>query len=81
VEHGATGEYRLIGRPHRLVFSWTFDDHPENRQLIELQFSERERGTSVLMINSSIATDIRRTDQRTGWQACYDNLERALAGS
>jgi uncharacterized protein YndB with AHSA1/START domain len=81
VEHGASGEYRLIERPHRLVFSWTFDDHPQNHQLIELEFSEREGRTSVVMINSGIATDDRRSDQHRGWQACYDNLERALAGA
>src|SRR5436190_23394964 len=45
--HGATGEYRLIERPHRLVFSWTFDDHPDDQQLIELELSEREGMTSV----------------------------------
>ena len=80
-EHGATGEYRLIERPHRLVFSWTFDDHPENRQLIELEFSEHEGVTSVVMINSGIATERQWTDQQGGWQACYDNLERVLANS
>ena len=80
-EHGATGQYRLIERPHRLVLSWTFDDHPENRQLIELEFSEHEGVTSVVMINSGIATERQWTDQQGGWQACYDNLERVLANS
>jgi uncharacterized protein YndB with AHSA1/START domain len=78
-QHGAGGEYRLIERPHRLVFSWTFDDQPENRQLIELDFSERAGVTEVVMINSGIATEPRWADQQRGWHACYDNLERALA--
>ena len=78
-EYGARGEYRLIERPRRLVFSWTFDHHPENCQLIELDFSEHEGMTSVVMINSAIATENQRTEQRGGWLACYDNLERALA--
>jgi uncharacterized protein YndB with AHSA1/START domain len=80
-EHGASGEYQLIERPRRLIFSWTFDDHPDNRQLIELEFSEREGMTSVVMINSGIATDGQRAGQQTGWEACYDNLERALTTS
>lgn len=80
-EHGATGEYRLVERPHRLVFSWTFDSHPENPQLIELRFSEREGTTSVVMINSGIANARQWTDQQGGWQGCYDNLERALAST
>jgi uncharacterized protein YndB with AHSA1/START domain len=78
-EHGATGEYQLIDRPHRLVFSWTFDRHPDNHQLIELEFSERDGITTVVMINSAIATEGLRADQQRGWRACYDNLERILA--
>jgi uncharacterized protein YndB with AHSA1/START domain len=79
VEHGASGEYRLIERPYRLVFSWTFDAHPDNHQLIELEFFERGDTTSVVMINSAIATDDQRAGQQRGWHACLDNLERALA--
>jgi uncharacterized protein YndB with AHSA1/START domain len=78
-DHGARGEYRQIDRPHRLVFSWIFDRHPDEHQLIELEFSEHDGITTVVMTNSAIATDQQRIDQRGGWQACYDNLERVLA--
>jgi uncharacterized protein YndB with AHSA1/START domain len=76
--YGAAGEYRLIERPHRLVFTWTFDDQPDSRQLIELEFSERDGVTTVVMINSGIATEGLEDSQRTGWHLCYDELERAL---
>jgi uncharacterized protein YndB with AHSA1/START domain len=76
--HGATGEYQLIERPHRLVFTWTFDERPDNRQLIELEFSEHDGATSVVMINSGIATAEREESQRTGWYACYEELGSAL---
>ena len=79
--YGARGEYLLIERPRRLVFTWTFDHHPDDEQLIELEFSEGEGVTSVVMINSGIGTDERWRDQRRGWCGCYDNLERALAVS
>jgi uncharacterized protein YndB with AHSA1/START domain len=81
VEHGAAGEYRLIERPHRLVFSWTFDAHAYNQQLIELEFSEHEGVTTVVMINSGIASDGLRADQETGWYACYEILPQALSTS
>jgi uncharacterized protein YndB with AHSA1/START domain len=51
-EVGASGEYTLIDRPQRLEITWTFDDDPSNRQLIELSFSESEGSTTVVMINS-----------------------------
>jgi uncharacterized protein YndB with AHSA1/START domain len=78
-DHAATGEYRLIERPHRLVFTWTFDAHTENQQLVDLEFAERGGTTTVMMINSGIATDGMEADQRTGWEGCYDNLGPALS--
>jgi len=79
-ESGATGEYTVVEPPHRLVFTWVWDDQPDRPQLIELEFSEREAGTTVLLTNSSIPTEERWESQRRGWDACYDNLERVLEG-
>ena len=80
-EIGAGGEYTEIDRPHRLVMTWTFDDDPDNLQLIELSFTESEGSTSVVMVNSGISTDERRGAQHDGWHGCFDELERALAAS
>jgi uncharacterized protein YndB with AHSA1/START domain len=79
-EAGASGEYTLIDRPHRLVMTWAFDIDPSNEQLIELSFSESEGSTTVLMVNSGISTDERLASQDAGWRGCLDELERALAG-
>jgi uncharacterized protein YndB with AHSA1/START domain len=78
-EAGATGEYSVVDPPHRLVFTWVWDDRPEEQQLIELEFSEQDGRTTVHMTNSSIRTDERRESQERGWNVCYDNLERVLA--
>jgi uncharacterized protein YndB with AHSA1/START domain len=78
-EAGATGEYRVVDPPNRLVFTWVWDDQPERRQLIELDFAERDGATTVLMTNSSIPSDERRESQQRGWNVCFDNLERVLA--
>jgi uncharacterized protein YndB with AHSA1/START domain len=78
-EAGAVGEYRVVEPPRRLVFTWVWDDQPDRPQLIELEFSERDGRTTVLMTNSAIPTDERLESQERGWQFCYDNLERFLA--
>jgi uncharacterized protein YndB with AHSA1/START domain len=78
-EAGAGGEYRVVDRPYRLVFTWVWDDQPDQPQLIELEFSERDGRTTVLMTNSAIPTDGRLESQERGWQYCFDNLERLLA--
>jgi uncharacterized protein YndB with AHSA1/START domain len=76
---GGHGEYTLIDRPHRLAMTWTFDDEPSNRQVIELEFSESEGSTTVVMVNSGISTDERRDSQHVGWLGCFDELDRVLA--
>lgn len=78
-EAGATGEYRVVEPHRRLVFTWIWDDQPDQPQLIELELSERDGRTTVSMTNSAIPTDGRLESQERGWQVCYDNLERLLA--
>jgi uncharacterized protein YndB with AHSA1/START domain len=78
-EVGASGEYTLIERPRRLAFKWIFDDDPSNQQMIELEFTERNGATTVLFVNSNISEEERRDQQYDGWQACFDNMELALA--
>lgn len=79
-EATAHGEFRVIDRPSRLVMSWTFDDEPDNEQLIELTFTESAGSTTVLLVNSRIWTDERRDSQDWGWRGCLDQLQRLLAG-
>ena len=76
---GASGEYTLIDRPNKLAFTWTFDDDPSNQQMIELEFTEQDGATTVLFVNSNISNEERRDSQYSGWQACLDNMEIALA--
>jgi uncharacterized protein YndB with AHSA1/START domain len=75
---GAGGEYTLIERPQRLAFTWTFDDYPSNRQLIEIEFIEEDGATRVLFINSEISDRERRDSQFDGWSTCFDEIARVL---
>lgn len=73
------GEYKAIDRPRRLMMAWTFGDDPANEQLIELSFSESHGSTTVVLVNSRIASDRRREGQDEGWQGCLDQLARLVA--
>jgi uncharacterized protein YndB with AHSA1/START domain len=75
---GAGGEYTLIERPHRLAFTWTFDDEPSNEQLIEMEFVEEDGGTRVVFVNSDISGQERRDAQYAGWAHCFDELQRVV---
>lgn len=76
---GARGEYTVVEPPHRLAFTWVWDDDTSNPQLIELEFSENEGKTTVVMINSGLPSDEVRHNQAIGWPLCYDNLDEVLA--
>jgi uncharacterized protein YndB with AHSA1/START domain len=71
----------LIDRPNKLAFTWVWDHDPSNPQMIELDFTERNGRTTVVMINSRIPTDEMRNSQTRGWQPCYDNLDPTLPQS
>jgi uncharacterized protein YndB with AHSA1/START domain len=78
-DYGASGEYTVVDPPRRLAFTWTWDNHDSERQLIELEFTEREGATTVRMTSRGIATQERVDSHRKGWGRCFDNLDRALA--
>ena len=78
-DHGATGEYTVVDPPRRLAFTWTWDDQDSERQLIELEFVERDGATTVRMTSHGIATEERRASHREGWAVCFDNLDRVLS--
>jgi uncharacterized protein YndB with AHSA1/START domain len=75
------GEYTVVEPPRRLAFSWVWDDDSGNPQVIELEFSQSEGLTTVVMINSGIPTETREESQKGGWHACFDNLERAFGAA
>jgi uncharacterized protein YndB with AHSA1/START domain len=78
-DHGASGEYTVVDPPRRLAFTWKWDDQDSERQLIELEFVERDGATTVRMTSHGIATEERRASHREGWGVCFDNLDQALS--
>jgi uncharacterized protein YndB with AHSA1/START domain len=78
-DHGATGEYTVVDPPHRLAFTWTWDDGGSERQLIELGFTERDGATTVRMTSYGISSEERVDSHRKGWDFCYDNLAQVLS--
>jgi uncharacterized protein YndB with AHSA1/START domain len=81
-EFGGSGEYLELRRPERLVFTWTWDGHKghEGTQVVEVELNERDDGTTtVVLINRGLPDEESKRLHREGWQASFDNLDRALA--
>jgi uncharacterized protein YndB with AHSA1/START domain len=79
-DHGASGEYTVVDPPQRLAFTWKWDHHDSERQLIELEFTERDGATIVRMTSYGIASEERVDSHREGWGLCFDNLDPVFAG-
>jgi uncharacterized protein YndB with AHSA1/START domain len=81
-EFGGGGTFVEIAPPRRLVFTWTWDGHEghEGSQLVEVDFHERDDGTTtVVLTNRGLRDEESRQSHREGWEASFDNLERVLA--
>jgi uncharacterized protein YndB with AHSA1/START domain len=78
--HGGGGRYTEVDRPRRLAFTWTWDGE-DRETLIEIDFEEVEAGTEVRFTHSNLRDLESVRSHEKGWNACFDNLERALVGS
>jgi uncharacterized protein YndB with AHSA1/START domain len=79
-EYGGGGKYTEIDPPRRLAFTWFWDSDPDSvRQLIELDFEERDGVTLVRFTHSDLWNEQAVRDHEDGWGTCFDNLQRVLA--
>ena len=79
-EHNARGVYREIDSPNRLVYTWTWDEHPDaGESLITVGFTAIDGGTEVTMVHSGLPTDELVKEHEQGWTSCLNRLEKLYA--
>jgi uncharacterized protein YndB with AHSA1/START domain len=82
-EFGGEGRYVEISPPTRLVFTWQWDaaELGTAEQLVDVSFTENaDQTTTVVLINRGL-TEAEKQSHLDGWQASFDNLDRALYSS
>jgi uncharacterized protein YndB with AHSA1/START domain len=77
-EYGGEGHYTEIDRPHRLAFTWVWDDDADRETLIELDFEESDGATKVTMTHHGLRDAEHVASHEGGWNAALDELEAAL---
>jgi uncharacterized protein YndB with AHSA1/START domain len=77
LEYGGGGHYIEIEPPNRLAFTWIWDGN-DTRQLIELDFDETDGITTVRFTHSGLWNEEAVRSHESGWNRCFDNLERTL---
>jgi uncharacterized protein YndB with AHSA1/START domain len=76
-DHGGGGVFTEMDPPRRLCFTWTWDEDPSTRQLVEVDFADHGETTTVRLTNRDVPAGD-RDDHVLGWQNSFDNLEAAL---
>jgi uncharacterized protein YndB with AHSA1/START domain len=78
-DYGGKGHYTEIDRPHRLAFTWVWDDDADRETLIELDFEESDGATKVTMTHHGLRNQEHVTSHEGGWNNALDNLGEVLA--
>ncbi len=81
--HG--GEYREIVEPERLVYTFTWEKHPEmpaNEMLVELTFEEVGPNKTRLTLRQTQFYNFEQRDgHNVGWSGTFDRLGEFLSRS
>lgn len=75
--HTATGTYREIAAPARLVFTWQWQkpmDGEEGETVVTVELNERAGQTEVVLIHEGFASESGRDNHEKGWTSCTNRL-------
>jgi len=68
------GEFELIERPSRLIFSWQLELPAAATERVSVTFAARVDSTEVTVTHERIANEATRNLHEQGWLACLDGL-------
>ncbi len=77
-----SGVYRVVDKPRRLVFTWTYrdpDGTPAPETLIEVTFEPAVGGTQIRLKQQTFATLEAFKDHQAGWKSSFNDLAKLVA--
>jgi uncharacterized protein YndB with AHSA1/START domain len=72
-----TGEYRLIDRPRRLVFTWISRGTEQQETLVTVDFIARGERTEVVVTHERLP-EKERSSHTNGWTSGLERLDEAM---
>ncbi len=77
----ASGVYRELTPPERLVFSWVWGNGELKglETVVTVELREKDGGTELTLLHEGLPTDVARGKHEGGWVSSFDCLERFLA--
>jgi len=77
--HTAVGSYREIVVPEKLVFTWFWENRPEEGEtLVTIEFYEQGNSTEVVLAHELFQNEAVRDAHNKGWSGALGQLARFL---
>ena len=79
-KHIASGEYRHVDPPHRLVMTWGWEtdaEVPPDSTVVEITLAADGEGTLLLLRHTQLPTEAQRRSHTDGWHHYTSQLRRA----
>jgi uncharacterized protein YndB with AHSA1/START domain len=77
------GRYEVVDRPHRLVFTWGWEDRsmgvPTGASQVEVTFTAAGEGTTLLLVHRGLGAQARPLHD-DGWTRFLDRLVAVVEG-
>ncbi len=70
-----SGQYEIIKRPHKLVYTWNVEPSSGPIERVTVQFEPANGGTEVIVTHEQIPDTVTRDRHQAGWEGCLDGLE------
>jgi uncharacterized protein YndB with AHSA1/START domain len=69
-----SGEFRVIERPNKLVYTWRIEESEGPAELVTVLFEAREAGSELIVIHERIGDRQMLEGHEAGWHVCIDGL-------
>lgn len=70
------GEFEVVDRPHRLVYTWRLEGRAGDVERVTVQFERRGGDTEVIVTHARVATAALGEQHQLGWEGCLAGLAR-----
>lgn len=72
--HIASGEYREITPPKRLVYTWGWEDTALKDSVVTVEFQDRGKSTEVILRHERLPDAESRARHLEGWTGCMNKF-------
>lgn len=81
VEFNAVGVYRIIEPPHRLQYTWRWEEqeHDVGETVVTIEFVDIGGATEVRLTHDLFPNDEAKSGHADGWNSCFNRLEALFA--